>query len=63
MAGTVNDMLRQAHLRLTAALVVSAFGSPAQRELVGQLVDGKLPEDEARQVRDGLDRLAERITG
>jgi hypothetical protein len=53
----------QAYMRLSAALWVSMFGGPAQQELVGQLVDGKLGEDEGRQVREGLDRVARKIAG
>lgn len=63
MADDFGRLLGQAYLRLSAALFVSVFGPPEQRELVGRLYDGKLPEDEARAVREGLDRVAGKITG
>lgn len=63
MADDVNKMLGQAYMRVSAALFVSVFGSPAQREAVGQLIDGKLPADEAEQVREGLDKVWHRIGG
>lgn len=59
----MDDLIAQTYLRLSAALWVSMFGDPAQRELVGQLADGKLDAEEARQARDGLDRVARKITG
>jgi hypothetical protein len=59
----VGDDFIQTLARLNAALAVSVFGSPAQRALVGQLVSGKLPEDEARRVREGLERAARKIAG
>ena len=61
MTQSVNEMLGQAYLRLSAALLVSVFGPPESRELVGQLIDGKLPEDEAQRVREGLDRVAQKF--
>jgi hypothetical protein len=59
----VGDDFIQTPARLNAALAVWVFGSPAQRVLVGQLVSGKLPEDEARRVREGLERAARKIAG
>ena len=56
------DELVQAYMRLTAAMFVSMFGSQEQRDTVGRLADGKLPVDEAEQVRDGLDKVARRLT-
>lgn len=61
MAPTVNEMLGQAYLRMCAAALILLFGPPAERELVGQLMDGKLSEDQARAAREGLDRAARKF--
>lgn len=62
-ASTVNEMLGQAYLRMSAAALILLFGPPAEREVVGRLMDGKLPEDQARAARDGLDRAARKFFG
>jgi hypothetical protein len=58
-----NQMLGQAYLRMSAASLILLFGPPAERELVGRLMDGKLPADEAQAARDGLDRAAQKLFG
>lgn len=63
MTDDFGKLLAQAYLRLSAGLFVSAFGSPEQRERVGRLLDGKLPDGEAEVERQFLDRVAEKIAG